>query len=214
MVDVAPVFDRARISIEAGQHICAMYFGMRERDHVLLPFVGDGLSNGDKCFAAIQEPDSADLVSKLAAQLGTGVDVSEMIAGDQLEIMTSSEQLLSPDQFDPSTIVEFWDTTVKSALTNGFGFVRLVAEASWWMPQLPGVDALIRYESELNRFTARHPQAVLCMYDLSQYNESIVIDLLKTHPLVLLSGMALENPYFLTPDEFLEDRGPRSLTRP
>jgi hypothetical protein len=82
------------------------------------------------------------------------------------------------------------------------------------MPQLPGVDALIRYESELNRFTARHPQAVLCMYDLNQYNESIVIDLLKTHPLVLLSGMALENPYFLTPDEFLEDRGPRSLTRP
>jgi hypothetical protein len=95
---------------------------------------------------------------------------------------------------------------VSTALTNGYPFVRLTAEASWWLPQLPGMDELFRYESELNRFTTRHPQAILCMYDLSQYTESIAIDLLKTHPLVLLSGMRIENPYYLTPDEFLADR--------
>jgi hypothetical protein len=120
----------------------------------------------------VNEDDSADLISKLT------------------------------DLCDPLAVIEFWDTSVKSALTNGFDFVRLTAEASWWMPQLPRLEDLISYESELNRFTAKHPQAMLCTYDPIQYNESIVLDLLKTHPMVLLSGIPIENPYYLTPDEF------------
>src|ERR1700676_2901856 len=112
MVDEVPRFDSTRVSIAAGQHICAMYFGVGERDDVLVPFLSDGLSCGDKCFPAIQEPDSANLISRLKATVATDVDVSESIAGEQLEIKTSSEHVLSPDEFDPSTIVEFWDTTV------------------------------------------------------------------------------------------------------
>ncbi|MCW2653788.1 MAG: protein kinase family protein [Mycobacterium sp.] len=65
------------------------------------------------------------------------------------------------------------------------------------------MNDLFRYESELNRFTGKHPQAVLSMYDLSQYSESIVVDLLKTHPLILLSGMAFENPYYVLPEQLL-----------
>jgi hypothetical protein len=205
MVDERPSFDRSRIPIDSRQHICATYFGVRERDDVLLPFLGDGLARGDKCFTAVQEPDSAPLLSKLATTLGAEVDVPNSIARQQLEVKTSADQLLSPDDFDPSTIVEFSDATVKSAIQNGYDFVRLTAEANWWLPQLPGMAALLRYESELNRFTGRCPQAILCMYDLGQYNESIVVDLLKTHPLILLSGMALENPYCLAPDDLIRD---------
>jgi hypothetical protein len=210
MIDEPPPFDRTGIPIEVGQHICAMYFGVPDRDKVLLPFLADGLANGDKCFAAMQEPDAGDLMSKLATLVGSEIDLPQSIAKQQLEIKTSNDQILSPDEFDPATIIEFWDATVNSALTNGFDFVRLTGEASWWLPQMPGIDSLFQYESELNRFTTTHPQAILCMYDLSQYNESIVIDLLKTHPLVLISGLALENPYYLTPDEYLAtaDSGP------
>lgn len=209
MIDEPIPRDRSRVPIDAGVHICAMHFGTRDRDQVLLPFLGDGLARGDKCFTAVNEDDSADLISKLTELLGTEVDVSRSISREQLEIRTSSEQVLSPDHFDPSAVIEFWDTSVTSALTNGFGFVRLTAEASWWMPQLPRLEDLIGYESELNRFTAKHPQAILCTYDLTQYNESIVLDLLKTHPMVLLSGIPIENPYYLTPDEFLAQRSHR-----
>jgi hypothetical protein len=31
----------------------------------------------------------------------------------------------------------------------------------------------------------------------------MVVDLLKTHPKVVVSGVVVENPYCLTPDEFL-----------
>lgn len=189
--------------VEAGQHICAMYFGVRERDNVLLPFLRDGLFRGQKCFAAIQEPDPGALIANLGERVEGRVDVPDSVARDQLEIKTSTDHILSAEDFDPVVIVEFWDTLVTSALRSGFDFVRLSAEARWWLPQLPSIGELFHYESELNRFTGRHPQAVLCLYDLSQYSESIVVDLLKTHPLVLLSGMALENPYYVPPDELI-----------
>lgn len=202
-------FDATGVSIDVGTHICAMYNGSRERDNVLLPFLSDGLLRGDKCFAAVHEPNSADLTAKVGRHVGVGFDVPASIASRQFEIRTEAEPVLTKEKFDPSVIVDFWDSNVSAAIDRGFDFVRLTAEARWWMPQLPSIEDLIRYESELNRYTPKHPQAVLCLYDLSQYNEAIVIDLLKTHPRVLLSGMSIDNPYYLTPDEFLAQRSAR-----
>jgi hypothetical protein len=100
--------------------------------------------------------------------------------------------VLTPEGFSIDEIVAFWDSNVKAALDAGFPFVRLGAEAGWWMPQMPGLDAFFRYESELKRFSGRYPQAILCMYDLEQYSENIVLDLLRTHPQVPMCGVPLE----------------------
>jgi hypothetical protein len=52
MIDEPFPRDGSRVPIGAGQHICAMHFGTRDRDQVVLPFLGDGLASGDKCFTA------------------------------------------------------------------------------------------------------------------------------------------------------------------
>ncbi|MDV6980036.1 MEDS domain-containing protein [Mycobacterium intracellulare] len=115
MVELRPKPDGTRISIEAGTDICVMYFGVRERNEILLPFLSEGLRRGDKCFAAVQEPDSADLIAKLANQTGSAVDLTISIDREQLEIRTSAEQLLSPDHVDPSVVVESGASTSYAA---------------------------------------------------------------------------------------------------
>jgi hypothetical protein len=82
---------------------------------------------------------------------------------------------------------------------------------TWALRQAPGVEELVIYESELNRFLPRYPQVILCLYDLERFSGEIIIDLLKTHPKVLLGSMVVENPHYLEPDEFLAVRS-RSLT--
>jgi hypothetical protein len=77
---------------------------------------------------------------------------------------------------------------------------------SWALRDFRGVDELIGYESELNRFIPRYPQAFLCLYELNRFGGQIVVDLLRTHPQILLGGMVLENPHYSTPDEFLSER--------
>jgi hypothetical protein len=195
-------FSLSSLDLRPGEHFCALYCSEQERDTVLLPYLREGLMAGDKCLVAVHDNDSATLLDSIRES----VDVPGSLASKQLEIRTGTDPLLDNEEFSIDEVIAFWDDNVRTALEAGYPYIRLGAEASWWMPQLPGTEELVRYESELNRFAARYPQVILCMYDLRQYSESVVLDLLKTHPRVLLCGMLLENPYYLEPDEFLAAR--------
>jgi hypothetical protein len=58
----------------------------------------------------------------------------------------------------------------------------------------------------MNHFLPLYPQVILCLYDLERFGGGIVVDLLKTHSLMLVGGMVVENPYCLSPDELLAIR--------
>jgi hypothetical protein len=77
---------------------------------------------------------------------------------------------------------------------------------TWALRRLPGVEELVRYEAKLNEFLPRYPQVILCLYELHRFSGDVLVDVLKTHPKVLLGGMLLRNPYYLEPDEFLAGR--------
>jgi hypothetical protein len=62
------------------------------------------------------------------------------------------------------------------------------------------------YEAELNRFVPNYPQVILCLYDLDSFSGQILIDILKTHPRVLMGGTVLENLHYMEPEEFLASR--------
>jgi hypothetical protein len=42
----------------------------------------------------------------------------------------------------------------------------------------------------------------VCLYDLREFGGGLLMELLKTHPKVLLGGLVFENPHYLSPDEY------------
>jgi hypothetical protein len=101
-------------------------------------------------------------------------------------------------------MIGFWNAAVSAAMNAGrFDLVRAAGEMTWSLRDLPGVDELMRFESELNRMGSLFPQVILCLYDLERFGGGIMVDLLKTHPKLLLGGMILDNPHYLSPDELL-----------
>jgi hypothetical protein len=40
-------------------------------------------------------------------------------------------------------------------------------------------------------------------YDLTKFDGELVVDIMRTHPLVIDGGIFQENPFFVPPDEFL-----------
>ena len=188
------------LEIGTGDHLCALYFGDTERDDILLPYLRDGLSRGSKCVVGISATQPTEVYEEIN-------DADGYVANTQLVVRTSQDPLLAAKDFSIQRLIEFWDGTVLSALQDGYPFVRLGAEAAWWMPQVPGMPEFIRYEAELNRYASRHPQSILCLYDLTKYGAGLIVDLLRVHPIILLSGLVLENPYYLPPDEFLAIQG-------
>jgi hypothetical protein len=190
------------VDLAPGDHVCVFYPGLAERNEILIPYLRAGLQAGDKCVCVVDADEPDDVV----AALGPDVDLGRRLGRRQLEVQRSQDTYLKGGAFSTEGMLEFWDREVGGAVGGGFSFARAAGEMTWALRQLPGVDELIGYESRLNQFLPRYPQVILCFYELDMFSGELLVDVLKTHPKVLLGGMVLDNPYYLEPDEFLASR--------
>jgi hypothetical protein len=73
----------------------------------------------------------------------------------------------------------------------------------WALLDKSGVDDLLEYETRLNYMLPKYDDTVICTYDLSKFSASVVMDIMRTHPVVIVGGVLQENPFFVPPDQFL-----------
>jgi hypothetical protein len=196
------------IRLLPGSHVCAFYRGDNDRDQLLNAYLGAGLTAGDKCICVV---DSAVTAQQLGpAPTGSVRPGSVPHArgraaplGGQLDIHLPESTYLAGGEFTISDMLTFWREGMAKAEVDGYSFCRLLGEMTWALRDAPGVEHLVRYESELNRVTSGCPVIVLCLYDLDLFSGEVVVNVVKTHPQVLIQGILVENPYYVQPDEFL-----------
>lgn len=193
------------LQLDAGDHACAFYRTPAERDEILLPFLIEGVRAGDKCVCVVDSCPPEVVLERVVDEVGA------LVREGQLEVLDSEGTYFADGGFLPDRMLSFWNDKAATCLAEGdYTFVRNIGDMTWAHKRRPGVNELATYESELNRFMAAYPQVNLCLYDLTRCSGELALDVLKTHPKVLMGGMVLENPYFLEPDEFLAARRRKS----
>jgi hypothetical protein len=73
----------------------------------------------------------------------------------------------------------------------------------WVLEENPGIDRVMEYESRVNHLLNQLKQPAICIYELNRFNGSTVIDVLRTHPYAIVGGVLRENPFYVSPEEFL-----------
>ena len=187
------------LEADAGDHICGVFSGEEERDQVLIPFLQAGLASGDKCICVIDGTAPAQIVSTL----GPGGEAAALAAGKQLEVIGASDMYLRSGRFSAGEVIASWKAAMSDAMYAGqFDAVRVVE--TWSRRDvIPDMNELLMLESEMNRYLPLYPQVVMCLYDMDQFGSGALVNLVMTHPRMLVGGMVIENPYYLTPDEVL-----------
>jgi hypothetical protein len=180
----------AVLRAESGDHICALVDGRAQRDGVLRAFLGEGLAAGHCCLVGLEEQEPWAAVRSILPTL----DLERVQAGGQLTVLGTGDPQFSPDYFSVPAMLTFWSDVIAEAHDRGYEFSRLIAEARWWSPQLPGAEALVEYEISLNAYVERRPAAILCVYDREEYGWMLV-DLVKTHPRVLIDDVEFTSLY-------------------
>ena len=184
------------VRLTPGDHICAFYRGSEGRDEVLLAYLRAGMEAGDRCVVVLDQVEPEELRRQLSQ------DDSTEIRG--VDVMRSADTYLRDGHFSKGAMIDFWDSATRENLADGdFTFARSCGEMTWALKEFPGVEDLVDYEAELNDFLPLYPQVIMCLYDLDLFDGSVVVDLLRTHPKLLLCGSLLDNPYYLEPAEFL-----------
>ena len=188
------------LRLAPGDHVCAFYRGPSERDEILIPFLRQGLRDGDKCVCVVDAPEPDTVLAPLTGE----IDPNSPLGSRQIDLRSSRDTYLQGDRFCIQTMVDFWDQLVSAALREPeISFVRVAGEMTWALRDMPGGEQLVTYESEVNRFMLRYPQVILCFYNLERFSGELLVDIMKTHPKLLVGGAVLENPYYIEPDAFL-----------
>ena len=187
-------------SLGQHRHICAFFNSVDEEHRVLRSFIKDGFDSGDKAFHIV-DPELRVVHLKRLAE--SGIDVERAMGTGQLELRRWQDAYLRGDRFDQDAMLALLEEVLQSGDASGYPLTRLVAHMEWALLDRPGVDDLLEYETRLNYVLPKYDDPVICTYDLSKFSASSVMDIMRTHPVVIVGEVLQENPFFVPPDEFL-----------
>jgi len=177
---------------------------------VLHSFIKDGFDRGDKAFHLVNPELREEHLKRLAR---AGINVQNAMDTGQLEVRPWQDAYLHGDHFDQNAMLALIEEVLQSADTAGYPLTRLVAHMEWALLDKPGVDNLVEYETRLNYVLPKYDDPVICTYDLSKFPASMVMDIMRTHPVVIIGGILQENPFFVPPDQFLLELRERRSVR-
>ncbi|MGZ5174985.1 MAG: MEDS domain-containing protein, partial [Burkholderiales bacterium] len=43
------------------------------------------------------------------------------------------------------------------------------------------------------------------IYDLSKHSATFIMDIMRTHPMIIIGGILQVNPFYVPPDQFLQE---------
>ena len=122
----------------------------------------------------------------------------------QLEVRTWEEAYLQDGHFDGDRMIRILTELLESNRAT-HKLMRLMGNMEWALETVPGVTDIVEYESKLNFVTPQYPDPIVCVYDLNRHSGSVVMDVLRTHPMVIIGGVFQENPLCIPPTEFLQE---------
>jgi hypothetical protein len=192
------------------RHICAFFNSIDEEHRVLRSFIKDGFDRGDKAFHLVGTEQREEHLRRLAE---AGINVPRAIDTGQLEVRRWQDTYLRGDHFDQNAMLALIEEVLQSADTAGYPLTRMLARMEWALLDKSGIDNLVEYETRLNYMLPKYDDPVICTYDLSKFPASLVMDIMRTHPVVIIGGILQENPFFVPPDQFLLELQERRSVR-
>lgn len=202
----API-EFAGSELTTARHVCAFFSSEEEEYRVLLPFIKGGFDCGDKAVHVVN-PGARD--GHLARLSSAGIDTAGAAQAGQLQVIINDDMYLVDGRFDADRMLDTFEQAA-SGHDPAFPLSRIVCRMDWATQDRSYIEDLIEFESRVNDVWVRHDDAVICTYNLEKFGGDTVIEMIRTHPMIIVGGILHENPFFVPPDAFLKEyRGRRA----
>ena len=197
-----PAISFAGSRLAETRHVCAFFNNDDEEYRVLLPFIKDGFECGHKAVHVVNPDKRTEHIERLIA---AGIDPVAAEGTGQLEVRINTDAYLRDGQFDQDRMLTAFEQIASGNASGGFPLSRIVCRMDWAAEGKSYVNDLIEFESRVNDVWDHHDDAVICTYHLGKFGGDTVIDIMRTHPMVIIGGTLHRNPFFVRPGEFLRE---------
>jgi hypothetical protein len=188
--------------LDRSRHICAFFHRKEEEYQVLLPFIKEGFDQGDRAFHMVHSQHRAEHLRRLQE---AGIPVAEAERNGQLEVRRWDDAQFRGGRFDQHRMLAFLEQVLAEGKAQGFPLTRLMANMEWALEPVPGLEDFLEFETRVNYLTPKYEDVLCCTYDVNRFSASLIMNILRTHQMVIIGGILQENPFFVPPDQFLDE---------
>ena len=181
-------------------HFCSIYESPQEHYAVAIPFIQIGLDRGEKCIYIADDGTVGDVRRAMQSE---GIDVDRATASKALVLATKEQAYLEHGSFHPDWMFTFWKEATKLAMSEGFSALRATGETEWVLRGGRGLERWMEYESRLTHTLSENNCSALCQYNRRLFPPELILDVIRTHPMVVYGSTVCRNLYYVPPDEFL-----------
>jgi hypothetical protein len=189
--------------IPPGSHICQLYSKVTEIPGVTARLMRVGLSLSEKCMFAAAPAQVKEFREEL---LKLQIDIDAAIEGGQLVLYEEREMFLANGKrFDPYFLLSSHQTFIAQALREGWQAVRISIDMTWLTKDIATPEQILKYEAASDAvFTFQNaPIIALMHYDHSKLVPSLVVEMLKLHPIAVVGKYIKRNPYYLNSEQYM-----------
>lgn len=177
-------------------HACAFVMGQSEEQTIIDPFLLEGMKRGEKAVYIVDPVRREEHEARLRRSAPEG---------DLLDVTTWNEAHLKGGSFDPERLMAALDELIRTHAASGKPPMRVVGQMGWVFSNPPDIEELVAYEATVNEVLSRGKTPTVCVYDVRHLSGSMMMDLLRAHPLTVMNGVLHENPFYTPAKEMLEE---------
>jgi hypothetical protein len=176
-----------------GTHICYLYSDEEERKRFMSKYIHSGIDDHESVIYVFDS--EIDVLESAVEELG--VEPS-LVPKDQLTLAPAMDMYCPTGEFVPETMLDQLREMYEN-LPPGCHGIRCAGEMTWALRDIPGVERLVEYEGRINDVLKDYPITTVCQYDTRKFSGATIFELLNVHPLMIVHGQIMRNPFYLPP---------------
>lgn len=185
------------LAIQPGEHVIAIVNSGSDVD-LLAPYFESALERGDPCVTVASPPIVDEVVESLHKS-----DVNR----ESVLFHNPGELGWKDGRFDADQFLKRAGEKLGELMEQGAERVRHSGIMRWLNDVDASEEECIYLEARINQVIEGSCMCGFCVYDSRYIGGHLLVQLLRTHPKVLMDGEVVVNPFYVPPEKVIEELG-------
>jgi len=186
--------------LQPGDHVCPLHETLSEQLSVAAQLIHQGLHRGERCLYITEDVRDESIAEHLRKR---GIDWERQLASESLQFVSTADSMLDSGRFEPQKMLKYLSDSEQLAIDQGLSGLCVIGNMHWVIAAGIPMEVLIEYEALLNKYLADRKTTIFCQYHLRRRDPTFLLEVLRTHPKVVLEDTAIVNPFCESPDLLL-----------
>ncbi|NEV60567.1 MEDS domain-containing protein [Thiorhodococcus minor] len=190
----------ANDQFEPGVHVCHIYGDDQEQQNALLKFLLTGVRGGERSSCFSEHCDEQAIAQELSRN---GISYAEVSRAGAVILGGVREVYFESGDFDPDRMLGRLRGLYRESLEQGYPAARVIGDMLPEVLDIAGRTRLLEYESRVTLLQRECPITAVCQYDGRAFSGADILEILKVHPLTVVQGAVIRNPFYIPPETYL-----------